>query len=69
MRPCSRLYVAPERFASPTFLHLGIDRPDIEAVIHVDVPGSIEAYRQEIGRRRRGGRLLIATLLFRRPSR
>ena len=27
---------------------MGIDRPDIDAVAHVDLPGSVEAYYQEI---------------------
>jgi len=43
---------------------MGIDRPDIEAVIHVDLPASIEAYYQEIGRAGRDGRPATATLLW-----
>jgi superfamily II DNA/RNA helicase len=43
---------------------MGIDRPDIEAVVHADLPGSIEAYYQEIGRAGRDGRPAMATLLW-----
>jgi len=43
---------------------MGIDRPDVDAVIHVDVTGSIEAYYQEIGRAGRDGREAAATLLW-----
>jgi ATP-dependent DNA helicase RecQ len=43
---------------------MGIDRPDVEAVIHVDSPGSLEAYYQQIGRAGRDGRQAIATLLW-----
>ncbi|MBI3261610.1 MAG: ATP-dependent DNA helicase RecQ [Acidobacteria bacterium] len=43
---------------------MGIDRPDVEAVVHIDIPGSLEAYYQEIGRAGRDARPAIATLLW-----
>jgi ATP-dependent DNA helicase RecQ len=43
---------------------MGIDRPDVEAVVHFEIPGSLEAYYQEIGRGGRDGRRADVTLLW-----
>jgi ATP-dependent DNA helicase RecQ len=43
---------------------MGIDRPDLEVVVHKDIPGSLEAYYQEVGRVGRDGRRATATLFW-----
>ncbi|GAB2938314.1 RecQ family ATP-dependent DNA helicase [Rhodococcus aerolatus] len=44
---------------------MGIDKPDIRLVVHVEVPGSVDAYVQESGRAGRDGSRAEAILVYR----
>ena len=59
----SRVIVATNAFG------MGIDKPDVRLVIHMDLPDSIEAYFQEAGRAGRDGEKAYAVILYAKSDR